>query len=249
MPEMDCAGFQRSVHAFIDEELDVPTALAAEQHRSGCAACARLAAGYRELGQQVRSAARLAAPDALHRRVALLIQARRRRRSRRLVAFATLGVAALLALAIALPFLRQSGLEDDDVQEVVALHQRSQLPGHLVDLASSDRGRIAPWFARQLPFAVPVADLSAQGYRLEGARLDFCDGQRVAVLVYRRDGHVMNLVSYPAEHPGDRPFATADRGDMHVCGWCRGGTQFFAVSDLPGPELARIPELARVSSG
>jgi anti-sigma factor RsiW len=243
---MDCAAFARVLHPFLDGELDLESTLAATAHIASCPDCAARVAHFRALGQAVRQAVTTELPGSLRERVAALTApppARPRRL--RLALAGVVAVAALVAVALFL-LLRQPGLDEDDVREVVALHIRSQLPGHLIDLDSADRARIAPWFAKQLTFTPWVGDLSDHGYALRGARMDYCDGQRVAVLVFQQGEHVINLVSYPAEDARDQPALTIGRDGMNLCGWSSHGLQFFVISDLPQDALARFPGWVRL---
>ena len=234
---MDCRQFQVVLHPFIDGELDVSTMVAAEAHLGECPQCAQRVAFFRALGDEIREVAGTTTPASLRERTRDLVRSSfaARHARRRTLMRSGIAAAAALLLSGSLFFawqLSHRGLDDDDVQEVAALHIRSGLPGHLLDLESSSLEQIAPWFARQLSFTPWLGAVPTGGFTLAGARLDYCDGQRVAVLVYRKGDHVANLVIYPAERPGDRPPATASSNGVHLCGWTSHGMQYFIASDL-----------------
>src|SRR5207248_2606027 len=84
------------------------------------------------------------------------------------------------------------------VSDVVSAHLRSINADHLTDIDASDERTVKPWFSGRLRLAPPVPDLTAKGFKLIGARLDYVRGQAVAALVYRRDDHVFNLFVAPA---------------------------------------------------
>ena len=120
--------------------------------------------------------------------------------------------------------------------ELVDAHVRSLLPGHLMDVVSTDRHTVKPWFAGKTDIAPPVVDLADKGFPLLGGRLDYIDGHTAAALVYGRGGHKINLFVWrtaPGE-PGDGSFS--DRG-YSLLHWSSGGLNYWAVSDAALPEV------------
>ena len=141
-------------------------------------------------------------------------------------------IAASLLVVQTVP-LQSASLED----QLVASHVRSLLANHLIDVETSDRHVVKPWFNGKIDFSPPVVDLKDQGFPLVGGRLDYADQRVVAALVYRRRAHLINLFVLPA-HSG--PLA----GPPHhaptsysVVHWTRGGLDFWAVSDVEAGDL------------
>jgi len=137
---------------------------------------------------------------------------------------------------------RSHASDDAELGDVATLHLRSQLPGHLIDLTSSDPAAIAPWFARRLSFT-PWTGVLGRECVLLGARLDYCDHQRVAVLVYRHAGHLISLITYPSDRAGDHPRTMETREGVALCGWTQGRLQFYMVSDLAQDVLEHISHM------
>jgi anti-sigma factor RsiW len=120
--------------------------------------------------------------------------------------------------------------------ELIDAHVRSLLPGHLLDVASTDRHTVKPWFAGKTDIAPPVFDLSERGFPLLGGRLDYVDGHSAATLAYGRRLHTINLFIWRTSN--DEPangFFTA-RG-YSVVHWTNNGLSFWAVSDAAPAEL------------
>ena len=120
--------------------------------------------------------------------------------------------------------------------ELVDAHVRSLLPGHLLDVESSDRHTVKPWFAGKTDIAPVVVDLVDKGFPLLGGRLDYVDGHTAAALVYGRRGHTINLFVWrtaPGE-TADGSFAVRGYSVLH---WSNGGLSAWAVSDAALSEL------------
>ena len=125
--------------------------------------------------------------------------------------------------------------------DVVAAHIRALQPGHLVDVASTDRHTVKPWFDGRLDYAPPVRDFAGAGFPLVGGRLDYVAGRPVAALVYGRQKHLIDVFVWPGASAGS---GGAVQG-YNVIAWAQGGMNYRAVSDLNARELGELAGLLR----
>jgi anti-sigma factor RsiW len=257
-----CGDKELLLHGLLDGELDAANTLLCEAHLRDCAGCAAEYERLQSLRNRIRTAGvRYEASADLRARVTaalgeaankdratetgaraalpppVRLDSRGRSRSRKPhVSWALGGFAGALAAAVAFVMLvRLPGQTIAD--ELVASHVRSLLASHLVDVVTSDRHVVKPWFAGKVAFSPPVVDLAQQGFPLVGGRLDYLHGRVVASLVYRRRQHVINVFVWPAD-PHEGPLAVPARRDgYNVVGWKQGGLEFWAVSDVDPSEL------------
>ena len=115
------------------------------------------------------------------------------------------------------------------------------MPEHLIDVVSTDKHTVKPWFAGHTDVSPVVADFDSQGYRLIGGRADYFDHQRAAVVVYQHGSHVINVFSWAAER-GGLPRDTTRNG-YHMAFWRTGNLAYCAVSDTGWDELQGLVRL------
>ncbi len=100
-----------------------------------------------------------------------------------------------------------------------------------------------PWFDGKLDFAPPVRDIAEQGYPLAGGRLDYLGNRTVAVLVYHRALHPINLYVWPTGDPGALATREETIHGYNVISWKKNGFELRAVSDLNSDELRTFAHL------
>jgi anti-sigma factor RsiW len=248
----------RLLHAYIDGELDPAKSLELEAHLaenpSARAACERL----REMSAAIRDKADYhAAPAWLQARVRAAIPSGPENASARpawwrwlipagavaadwLRPAASFATVALVTWVVALGYMRPS--EDDRItQEVLASHVRATLTNRFYDVASSDQHTVKPWLSARLAFSPPVADLAASGFELVGGRLDYIGAQPVAVLVYKRRQHVIDVFVWPVE--AQKSEQTLAHDGFNIERFARNGMSFWLVSDLNRDELDSFARL------
>ncbi|KWF56721.1 anti-sigma factor family protein [Burkholderia pseudomultivorans] len=149
------------------------------------------------------------------------------------------GVALLVALAAAVGMALSAHRADTDrtVDELVASHVRAGLSARDIDVISTDRHTVKPWFNGRLDYAPPVEDLAASGFALVGGRLDYVGRRRVAVLVYRYRQHVIDVYVRPAGEGRGAPYATVSQG-YALDRWDAAGMTWWAVTDAEPSALA-----------
>ena len=240
---MDCTDIRNRLHAYLDQELDLPSATAVDQHLASCEACKKAYAEQSALQSALRSQATYhSAPAGLAQRIRARIGPKKERKVRFhwqqwLPMGAAVAATALLSWTAAIQYVSVS--EDEATGErVIAGHARSIVTGHLADVASSDQHSVKPWLSSRLDYSLPVTDLTSAGFPLVGGRLDYLDQRSVAVLVYRHREHMINLFVWPLQEGARaQPVHRLAKRGYNVLHWSDGGMAFWAVSDLNAAEM------------
>jgi anti-sigma factor RsiW len=247
---MNCARLSQVLDAWLDGELDSATGAEIDQHLRGCAACAGLRDARAALAGRLRAEAlTYPAPSHLKSAVQKAIAASAAPPVRRgpswWQAATALGAASALSLAVGY-WMGKPLPESSPAEQVVASHVASLGPSHrLIEVASTDRHVVKPWFQGKVDFAPVVRDLSAEGYALLGGRLDHvAEGQAVAI-VYKVREHVVSLFVWRAANPRDESLALSSVRGFSIANWSEAGLRFAAVSDAEAGEIERFARLVQ----
>jgi anti-sigma factor RsiW len=246
---MNCGESEVLLHALIDGELDAGHARDVEAHVAACPGCGEKLASFRTM-HDVMSAAPLkeTAPAHLRDRVEALmttspsrvVSIRQFMRPTRRSFFGGFAIGSAISAAVAASLVLTVIRKDQEqtiAEEVISAHIRSLQAGHLMDVETSDRHTVKPWFNGRVDVAPPVVDLTAESFTLLGGRLDYIDSEPVAAIVYQRRKHVINL--FVAQHLGtrhNRTLANSVQG-YNIRHWSQDGLDLWAVSDIVGDEL------------
>ena len=210
---------QESVARYVDgEERE-------DRHLRECPACSNRVIAAMQLKRAVREAVpRFEVPQGLRERVEGRVQARR--------ASWWMVAAAAIALLIAgegfLMTARRSA-----ARELVDLHTTIVGSASPIDVVSTDRHTVKPWFEGRVPFAVSVPELAGTPFHLAGARVVYWRGNLGAYMLVTKGAHKISLFEFDAE-------AVPSVGaidSMTIVSWRANGLEYIAVGDLPRAEM------------
>jgi len=246
-----CLSVQPMLEALLDGELDPNQKARILEHLETCPSCSSEYQRLGNLSADIRTQSTyFRAPDSLRQKVISSLHTVGEMPSKPVrlpsaVGWKWLAAAACVVIAFSLSanlaLLKSHQTENQLVaEEVFSGHMRSLLGTHLLDVSSSDRHTVKPWFAGKLDFSPNVKDLASQGFPLEGGRVDYLAGRPVAALVFRRDKHVVNLFTWPDSHPGN---AEIVRQGYYSVKRTKDGMTYWAISDLNLRELKQFMDL------
>jgi anti-sigma factor RsiW len=240
---MDC----ESLHLYFDGELDTVAALAFEKHLETCAQCRADLAEFREIRRHLQGElTRVPASDALRGKIAAGLAAgdeEARPVRPRGWSWQKFAVAAAMVAMVSSGttfYLEQPSEESLWTHGIVNAHERALLAGHTIDVASSSRHTVKPWFSGKTTIAPLVADLSDSGFPLIGGRLDVPLDRAMPAIVYQAGAHLISLYMRPAEGESAPKLRKID--GFSVLAWRRNGFAFTAVSDADGAEVGKFQQ-------
>jgi anti-sigma factor RsiW len=243
---MNCDDAEFLLEAYVDGELEPAQQLELEQHLINCPSCKDL---LRER-QQFRTfftanAPVYAAPPELRTRVLTAVRKEQTKQARTTAWRPWLYAAAAVVLGLGLALSYRSPANNRELsRQAVVEHSQSLATNHLVEIASTERKVLRPWFTARLGFSPPLADLGASGYVLVGGRTDAINNRSVAVLIYKYGSEIIALFLWPAEREhlsnGD-DFINGYR----ICTWSTVASNCIVVSKLSDRQMDEFVDVFR----
>lgn len=242
---MDCKTALTLLEPYLDKELDRAEARELETHVDGCADCRAALTRLDELRLALRDPAlRYAAPAQLRGRMSGATSAPRRYAASGWWRIAAACVLAFGAGGISLHLWNPGQAAGQTLieRDLFASHWRALAAASPVDVVSSDRHTVKPWFAGKLAVSPLVQDFAEQGFPLVGGRIDYVGSERVAVLVYSHGQHTIDVFVLP-QTPLPQ-IAEPVRRNGYVLSAATLGAQTAAiVTDLDEQELGKFQQL------
>ncbi len=249
---MTCETWRTKLDAYADGELPPETMRSMAGHLSGCPACT---ASIVRILQQKRLTAsagrRYAASTELRARVRRQIAARPAARAWRWGLGLALGAAAVawIGLAVLLP---SQAARDRLIADVVDRHVTALAGSSPVDVVSSDRHTVKPWFQGKLPFTFNLPELEGTPFTLVGGRMIYLDGQPGAHLLCDVRKHHLSvlIVEDRGEMPRRLPASPARWRSraFTVESWSGGGLRFFVVGDAAPEQVSALAALLKAAN-
>ena len=243
---MRCDFADSLLQGYFDGELSAPSAAEFERHLQHCVHCPVELVDMDLLSERLQLAQLYeAAPASLRKKIRADLGpvAPTTARPQPLLWHWLAAAAALLLLAIAgwrvSPVFRTDDYQAELAEEIVDAHVHSLQPGHLTGISSNDEQAVNGWFKGRLTFALPVRDFANDGFALQGGRLDVVDERSVAVLVYARTGHLINVFIWPTRERDTSPRVGSRQGYQWI-DWRKGKIEFCAVSEAPTSDLQQL---------
>ena len=238
------------VHAYLDGELDPANALGITQQIDQEPALAAEAERVKALQQLIHERLpREAAPTGLRSRIEGTVGAARRDHGQwswRALA-ASIALTAMVTSSSTWLVLGPQQQPTMIADSLVSDHIRALMATQPVDVVSSDRHTVKPWFNSRIPTSPRVVDLAKQDFQLIGGRIDVIGQTPVSTLVYRRAKHFISLTAVPAESRFELGRSPRNVDGYNVVHWVENGVTYWAISDLEPKQLEDFAQLFRTS--
>jgi anti-sigma factor RsiW len=237
------------IDAYVDAELPEPEMRAMNQHLRDCQACAQEALERTALKRTIRVAGKQFAPSPeLRRVIQAQVAPRKSRRWFAAPAFA-LAAAAIMVTVFGLGYSYREQQRGQLMAEVSDLHVADMASSNPIDVSSSDRHTVKPWFQGKLPFSFNLPEFQGTPFVLVGGRLTYLDHAPGAHLVVDVRKHHMSVLIFQETPQWRRVLGSAQRwatpASFNVITWEDSGLRYFIVSDASGDDVRALSDLLK----
>jgi len=245
---MSCE-FRANLDRYLDAELPDPAAAEMAAHLRGCPSCAADALSRLQLKRTTHAVGRQFAPRPEFRlKIEQSISAAKRPRMEWRWAWNFAAVAALGLMVVSISFWLQHSRGDQALSELADLHVSTLASANPVDVVSSDRHTVKPWFQGKLPFSFNLPELHGGPFQLLGGRVTYFQQNPGAHLLFQIREHRLSVFVFQ-----DRPeLSGLDWGSslrrkpaFNVETWAEGALRYFVVGDADRTDIHELSELIK----
>jgi anti-sigma factor RsiW len=248
---MVCETWAGKLDAYLDGELPAAEARALSEHLRECAACAAESLSRVQQKRLLHTAGQRFTPDpAFRARIQKSIAGRKSAGWNRYWFPALAGVAVLLIAAL-LPITvnRGGGLEQQLLSELTDLHVATLASANPVDVVSTDRHTVKPWFAGKIPFTFNLPELQDSPFSLIGGKVSYLNQSPGAELIFRVRQHQISVFIFQEQALGNtRPDDAVQTAlSFNVRSWSHNGLRYFVIGDASPQDLDKLSELMKAA--
>jgi len=247
---MACDSWTEKLDAYIDSELSAAETRALNEHLRECASCG--AEGLRRVQQKrmVQAAAFKFRPGAAFRaRIQKQIAAPQRSfwNKRWFPVLAT--IAAVFFVGTFVFTLQRRHKSDHQLlSELVDQHVATLASANPVDVISTDRHTVKPWFEGRIPFTFNLPELQNTPYTLIGGKVAYLKQSPGAELIFRVRAHQISVFIFQERETRDAD-GNSTQTDLSfgVVTWHHKGLRYFVIGDAGAQDLDQLSKLIQAA--
>jgi anti-sigma factor RsiW len=251
MVTMVCESWKAKLDTYLDGEVPEEEMRSFDAHVRSCPSCSADALMRVQMKRAIQAAGKRYTPSAEFRKRMEQKLAPKPQRSFRL-GFMLVTAAALVLVVGTLTsaYLGTRSGRDQVFSEVADLHVAALASSSPVDVISTDRHTVKPWFQGKIPFAFNLPELQNTEFSLLGGRMTYLDQTPGAHLIYDlRKHHISVLVFQERSLPArldENPVSKKQPFNMET--WTQGGLRYFVIGDTSSADIDSLAKLFKAAS-
>jgi anti-sigma factor RsiW len=253
---MVCESWKTKLDTYLDGELPSEEMRAFDVHVHNCPSCSADALTRVQTKRTIQAAGKRFTPSVEFRRRMQQSIAAKPRRGRFGLAWmtATAVIAVLAVVGLTATYAQRERVRTEQVySEVADLHVETLASSSLVDVISTDRHTVKPWFQGKIPFAFDLPELKDSEFSLLGGRMTYLDQTPGAHLIYDVRKHHISVFVFQDRSfrlPGglkENSFAPKNIS-FNMETWSQDGLRYFVIGDASASDIDSLAKLFKAEA-
>jgi anti-sigma factor RsiW len=244
---MPCDTWRGKLEAYADGEFSLAEMNALVDHLRNCAGCSTQALAQAQLKRSIALAGkRYEASAEFRSKMVTTLNSKTERSGGWLWKVVFIPAVLTLIFVLGLNFyVRRAKADREHVfSELADLHIAALASTTPVDVISTDRHTVKPWFEGKIPFTFNLPELQGTDFSLLGGKVSYLSQTPGAHLIYRFRKHEISVFIFP-----DAARQTANlSGPLQMRSftfedWAQNGLRYFVVGDVGGGDIEALSKL------
>src|SRR5208282_6027276 len=262
---MVCESWRAKLDTYLDGEVPEEEMRSFDAHVRRCPSCSGDALTRVQMKRSIQAAGRRYTPSAeFRKRMQQKIASKRRRSFGLGWTFAAAAAAIIVVGTLTSVYLGTRSGKDRVFSEIADLHVATLASSSPVDVISTDRHTVKPWFQGKIPFAFNLPELQNSEFSLLGGRMTYLDQTPGAHLIYDvRKHHISVFIfqeralppSLSAKSTSAKSALGADENSLapknlpfNMETWNQGGLRYFVIGDASSADIDGLAKLFKAAS-
>jgi anti-sigma factor RsiW len=249
---MVCESWKTKLETYLDGELPEQEMRTFDAHVRNCHSCSADVLMRVQMKRTIQVAGKRFTPRAEFRsQVQQSIALRPQRSLLPLWVFAATAVIVLAVGTLTLTYVQTRSGRDQVYSEIADLHVATLASSSPVDVISSDRHTVKPWFQGKIPFAFNLPELQNSEFSLLGGRMTYLDQTPGAHLIYDVRKHHISVFVFQDRSLAARLDGNAlapEKQPFNIETWSQGGLRYFVIGDASTADLDSLAKLFKATS-
>lgn len=258
---MVCDAWKEKLDAYLDDEVTENEMRAFDAHVRSCASCSADALARVQMKRSIQAAGKRFTPSAeFRKKIQTSVATKPQRRFR--LGWALAATAAVILAVVTLAstyFAMRSRTEvanrDHAFSEIADLHVEALASASPVDVVSTDRHTVKPWFQGKIPFAFNLPELQNSQFSLLGGRMTYLDQTPGAHLIYDVRKHHISVFIFQEKSLSPKLAESLTKNapspkpsPFNLETWSQSGLRYFVIGDASPADIDSLAKLFKSAS-
>jgi anti-sigma factor RsiW len=248
---MACEQWQAQLDRYLDSELPTEAMRSLDAHLRTCPACTADVLARVQFKRSIKAAAgaRFAPSPEFRAKIQKSVATKPRWNWNFGWKMATAALALVLFAGSVTSYVGRENLKRQQYYtELADLHVATLGSANPVDVVSTDRHTVKPWFQGKIPFSFNLPELQNTDFTLVGGRVAYVDQLSGAHLIYQVRKHEISVFIFPTSNTD--PLFGGDarverRQTFNVADWTQGGLRYVVFGDASSDDIEKLSALLR----